>query len=416
MKAGLVYSAWLGAGVVGVLALCGEPVVAGERGGSPYSALLALEEARYGKAAPTSPSPEALTAETSASGYTANTSATECAECHMTEYLQWDQGQNGHLFPVDVFTGGQRYGSVHRLAFLDETFHKHYIENDSPDSCLRCHVPTTVYSVDRSRGVYAPTSRTLTSNNALEGITCVSCHLDAAGYIRGEHDYSLEEADHEVLADDEMFKDGNTLCQSCHGDPFFGALSNTWKQWNEQARSSGQTCVDCHMTNLDDFTSVSHAFPGAHSGTMIKQAIRLEFPAEIDEDDAFVVEACNDFAGHNLPTGDQFRAYVLTVDVRNSSGSGFTMEKWISPLFKTPIMKEIVEYDRVDPIPFLTCRDMSFTTLRDGTYTVHYTLGFWLLKPTTVDNYLPNQPDLVSEGEVYQPLLDETLSLRVVKK
>lgn len=353
-----------------------------------------------------------LTEELSATGYTASTSATECMGCHIYEYVQWDEGQTGHLFPTEVYTGGERTGAMHRLALLDETFHTHYVENREPDSCLRCHVPTTVYDVARTRAVYAPTSRSADAPNAEEGITCVSCHLDTEGNIRGEHAYTTSQADHAVVADTRMFRDGFSLCQSCHGDPFYGALSSTYAQWDAQARSSGLTCVDCHMVSLDDFTTPSHAFPGAHSETMVGQGYVAHWPQTLGAGEDFVLEVCNQFAGHNLPTGDQFRAYVFKVTVTGAAG-GFSEERRISPLFRTPVMVEGDEDGRYDPIPFLSCRDLEFPALRAGTYTVSYEVGFWLLKPAKVKVLIPLVPDKESDGEVYRQLDSDTYTLRI---
>lgn len=353
-----------------------------------------------------------LTQETSVSGYTFNTPASTCAPCHAEEYDAWYSGESGDFYPTEVYTGGYITATPHRLAFLDSTFHLHYMENDSPEVCLRCHVPASVYTTYNWKLVKAPETRSLNSPNALEGITCVTCHLDESGTIRGEHDYGLEVADHVVVSDDEMF-DGSTMCGSCHESIVYGALNSTYQQWEQQAKGSGITCVDCHMSDLSDFEEEAHNFPGAHSYSMLEWGLDVTWPTNITATSDFSVKACNYSAGHNVPSGDQFRAYVFHVEI-TGNGVNYSHDKYISPKFITPYMREIVDYDRYEPVPFNDCRNMPYddANLSAGSYTVKYELGFWLLKPTQIKRFA--DPGTISNpGEVYTKVDAGTYTLTV---
>lgn len=120
---------------------------------------------------------------------------TDCAECHMEEYRQWQT-------------------SPHANASLLDTFQAEFASRGSPSFCLSCHASG-----------YDPRTEDYTH----EGVVCSSCHYATSGT---EHPPGPVE-----IATD------SAVCGTCHT----GEHAPTYNEWLVSSHSvAGIDCVDCH--------------------------------------------------------------------------------------------------------------------------------------------------------------------------
>lgn len=120
---------------------------------------------------------------------------TDCAECHMEEYRQWQT-------------------SPHANASLLDTFQTEFASRGRPSFCLSCHASG-----------YDPRTEDYTH----EGVVCSSCHYETSGT---EHPPGPVE-----IATD------SAVCGTCHT----GEHAPTYNEWLVSSHSvAGIDCVDCH--------------------------------------------------------------------------------------------------------------------------------------------------------------------------
>ena len=336
--------------------------------------------------------------------FTSTTQAATCGECHQAQFEQWATGSNTDLMEVPLHEGGEAKGSLHSLALQNDHFYSHFENQGDQIMCLRCHLPESIYTTEPVHGVVAPHPRRQHDENGLEGVTCVSCHLDTEGQIRGPHSYDPIEGveDHAVLADSGTF-DGVGVCASCHGDPFFGALTDTVREWERQS-TFDETCVDCHMSGMDGDEKANHTFIGGHSPTLVTRALDVYIDVDrIENSKHLWYTLRNDAAGHLLPTGDLFRAYQITVEVyEDHQPDGLpvrSLERWLAGRFVTPISWEVDTYERLDPLAPGEQHTFGLPVegLETGAYRVETTVTWWLLKPTKM-RVVGRDDDVIEPG------------------
>jgi nitrate/TMAO reductase-like tetraheme cytochrome c subunit len=142
-------------------------------------------------------------------------SAKDCGSCHLDQYREWQ-------------------GSAHNLAYTDPLFRKATDEYDD-DSCLPCHIPASVRTKELSARSY----------NLHEGVSCVSCHLEA-GTMYGPHPSSALVNPHPVAADTPFYK-SSSLCGVCHEETFA-----TWQEISKEQHTTTpvRECQQCHMVQI----------------------------------------------------------------------------------------------------------------------------------------------------------------------
>lgn len=329
-------------------------------------------------------------------GFTRDTNAATCAAtCHPMQLSDWEDAYGSDMVANPIWdsndqagqldpNNSKELGSMHNLAWKDYEFQLIYHEQTEANAknCVRCHVPdTALYTMDLA-GVVAPNSRSISSPNLSEGITCVSCHLDSSGQINSDISLPETASNHAVIAND-MFKDPVELCASCHDDPLYGSLSQTATEHLQQRPSADVNCVSCHMS--DNTGEIRHWFDGGHSPSHLKGALQVTLPTTLTSRDNFTATLKNVGAMHNVPTGEKFRAFVLNVQIIDNKGSTvIRKETWVTPNVVTPTSVEVVGYDRIDPIAFNSSKSIRHGTLSRGTYTVKASLTYYQVKPTTM--------------------------------
>lgn len=367
-------------------------------------------------------------------GFTSATTAAQCgSSCHSGIYSSWATGAGSDLPAIPVwdaadeaaFTSGDlgaldpydttAQGNMHSLAWRDYEFQLVYHEQPEglQGMCQRCHVPDSATAAQRKLLVFAPASRGPTAANAGDGISCVSCHLDSAGNILGPESENrtasptlIAEDDHPVVGS-RAFADGTTLCASCHNDSVFGAFTKTV---DENQQQGGDSCVDCHMD--DDFGREGHTWPGGQSATFRGQALALTIPRTTTSSQGLSIQARNVGAGHNVPTGDKFRAFAVHARAVDASGAvRLDEEVFITPLLQSPAFAEAGDYLRVDPIARESSASLGFGSLPAGSYTLQVDLTYYQIKPTTLVYRDGHEEDIEAYGA--KPVRSWTQALTV---
>jgi len=222
-------------------------------------------------------------------------SSETCRDCHREIYDEWA-------------------GDRHAQAWVGEL----YIElsqNHSDPNCFSCHAPRPILET----GLDSPAESRGEARES--GIDCLSCHRrgdHVAGPSRTHGPVAGRQPDCGPVFDPQLARTGAQketaqfcgVCHNLHGtcDEFLGSA---------YARE-GKTCLSCHMeeTMAPSVTGGpakarrKHQFPGAHSETMLKRAMKFE--AEIDGGEV-KAKIINRGAGHKIPTDARHRAIYLRI-------------------------------------------------------------------------------------------------------
>jgi len=213
-----------------------------------------------------------------------------CAECHPTQYAEWQGSMHAYAADDPVFTAlnqrGQREAKLGPL-------------------CVTCHAPMAL-----RLGLTTDGSNLSDVPQMYKGVTCYFCH--AVADVRGTHDNPL------VLAQDGVmrgqFKDpafnpahrsgysawldrdqwsSSTLCGSCHDiKTGAGTIERVYEEWQSSVFSQspgGATCSQCHMEQSMELQPGAK-FPGSplrrlhnHGYPAVDVALTEGFPGIEDQ-------------------------------------------------------------------------------------------------------------------------------------
>ncbi|MCW8838490.1 MAG: multiheme c-type cytochrome [Thiovulaceae bacterium] len=320
------------------------------------------------------------------------TNSAKCKSCHEDIFNQWADSNHRHMAGTNPY-----YMVMENLAAED-------MGQEFRLWCMGCHNPSAV-TTDKIRTAHAMDGNNMPGiifesgskdlinelkvhgNNRLEeGVSCVACHRILKTESKGNSSYTLDLTSREkyVFEDNtngirhwlgEKFINSNpkvhknsymkdiykesSYCASCH-DEFLPdskkAVVSTFKEWekspfnNPNDKSKHKTCIDCHMTKLqngkltplkgtstdggtikDDvkvhyFSGSNHFLSGMKSKEHEDQTIQLlKTAAELDVDireNKIFVGVKNIGAGHHLPTGvSDFRELWLDVTLYDENSN-----------------------------------------------------------------------------------------------
>ena len=311
------------------------------------------------------------------------TNSAKCKSCHSEIFDQWADSNHKNLVGTNPY-----YMVLENLAAKveGEEFRKW---------CMGCHNPSAVTTglektTETMNDLLQSGAKTLINelkahgNSKLEeGVSCVACHritkVENAG---GNASYTLNITEREKYAFEEskskagqllsekfinskpkahkesymkpVYKDA-AYCASCHDEfsPGNGSeIVSTFKEWekssfnNPDNPNEHKSCIDCHMTNLEDgkfsplkglstdggkikndvkvhyFTGSNHFLSGLKSKKHEDQTLQLlKMSAKLDidiKDGEIKVGVKNVGAGHHLPTGvADFRELWLDITVKD---------------------------------------------------------------------------------------------------
>lgn len=250
-------------------------------------------------------------------------SAESCGTCHQQIYSEWKM-------------------STHADAFVDPQFLSEW-KKDDIYVCLNCHTPlqnqqefvvSGLINGEHRQPVQQPNPN-FDSKLQKEGITCASCHV-REGSIVGT--IGNTKAPHKTIKNPQQLSE--KLCLTCHNavEELFPTLVCTFEtgdEWKKSpAYSQGKNCISCHMptakreiaTGFEKRKGHLHYFPGSGIPKFAnKKSLGLNGyeirPGEIKptyqkgEIASFSLLIKNRYAGHNVPTGDPERYFLITFSI-----------------------------------------------------------------------------------------------------
>jgi len=320
------------------------------------------------------------------------TNSTKCKSCHNEIFNQWADSNHKNLVDSNPY-----YMVMEGIAAEVEG-------EDFRKWCMGCHNPSalttglTKTSHPMTNGnflsntLYEKGAKTLIENfekhgnsRLEEGVSCLTCHriTDAkstgnASYtldLNNQKKYPFEDSDagisqylgekfinakpevHKQSYSNKLYKKSE-YCASCHDEtsPTTGKkIVATYQEWkkspynNPTDKSKNKTCIDCHMTNLENgefsplkgtstlggkvkkdvkvhyFAGSNHFLSGLKSKKHEDQTLQLlRTSAKLDvtiKNNQVHVGVKNVGAGHHLPTGvADFRELWLDITVKDANG------------------------------------------------------------------------------------------------
>lgn len=259
----------------------------------------------------------------------ASLSAEQCGVCHQQHYEEWKQ-------------------STHAHAWNDLQFQSELKKESSPFMCINCHIPLQNQQEFIIEGlidgdIYQPVKTPnphFDKELQLEGITCAGCHVRNNTVIGTT---GTDKAPHATTKDPEFLSE--TLCISCHNavavvTPTLACSFETADEWKAGPYFGEKTCIDCHMEPINreivpgygERLSHRHYFAGSgipKFDTVETQALigLGYYPGEIkpsyrvNDSIAFSLTLKNEFAGHNVPTGDPERFFLIVFTLTDEGGN-----------------------------------------------------------------------------------------------
>ena len=262
--------------------------------------------------------------------------AESCGSCHQEIYNEWKQ-------------------STHADAFRDPQFQAEWTKDDIY-ACLNCHTPlqnqqehivTGIINGDYKTPVKKPNPN-FDSKLQQEGITCASCHVRERAII-GTFDPG--NTPHKTVKDGKFLSE--TLCIGCHNvvddlNPVLVCSFETGDEWRKNRfLEIGKNCITCHMpeiqrsvaSGMEKRKSHFHTFPGSGIPKFFNQKTKGLNGLEITTDsipDRYAESATlkysltvkNSLAGHNVPTGDPERFFLISFKIFDRSGAIIREKQW----------------------------------------------------------------------------------------
>lgn len=254
--------------------------------------------------------------------------ASECGKCHTEIYEEWKT-------------------SIHAVAWQDPQFQAEW-KKDNVYACINCHTPLQNQQEYIVTGLLngdlkTPVQKLNPNFDQLlqaESITCATCHVREGNVIGTQ---SLLGVPHAMETNLELLSE--QICLSCHNvaeelNPTLVCTFETGDEWMGTAKKQeGNTCITCHMPDVDRPLLLdgeirpghTHSFPGSGIPKFANRPVPGLQGLEITEGFLnrnysagdtlkFELSIKNKYAGHNLPTGDPERFYLVNYVMESESG------------------------------------------------------------------------------------------------
>ncbi len=231
----------------------------------------------------------------------------KCKSCHPAIWREWED-------------------SMHAKAWIDEIYQE--IVSQIPDretKCDRCHAPEPILIT----GVGEMPE--LRNEQRETGVSCLVCHLDAEGAMRGPP-ASAETYFHANVTDP-IYTAPTTLCSTCHGQPTVPEHDQVSSFLNSKFAEDDKSCATCHMPIVNRLQSTAsyesikgrkHTWRGSRSVAQLRRAAALQLEIAPEKVNVKVQSK----TGHILP-GGTLRTIVLEM-VHLTSEDGVRQKKRVS--------------------------------------------------------------------------------------
>ena len=304
--------------------------------------------------------------------------AKDCGSCHQEIYEEWKM-------------------STHSVALQDPQFQAE-MKKDNIYACLNCHIPlqnqqefivTGLLDGDHKRPVRIP-NPDFDAELQQESITCAACHV-RDGKVIGT--IGMEGAIHAGVVDTEFLSE--KLCISCHNvvdqlNPVLVCTFETGDEWKDNwAIREGKNCISCHMEEKERAIfpggkirkSHFHGFPGSGIPKFYDMKTTRLDGLEVTPDSLlatyqqgdtirYKLRLKNSFAGHNVPTGDPERFFLINFYLTDTRGDTVQTRQYrIGEVWEWhPVAKKVAD-DNLKP---LEERDFIFAhaPTREGKFTL----------------------------------------------
>ncbi len=215
----------------------------------------------------------------------------KCKSCHPAIWREWEK-------------------SMHARAWTNEIYQEAAAQvADRETNCDRCHAPEPILITGVGK------MPKLRNEERDSGVSCLVCHLDAAGAMHGPAT-SAETSFHENVTNP-IYREPTLLCSTCHGQPSVPEHDQVSSFLKSSFAAENKGCATCHMPAVKRLQSTAsyesiagrkHTWPGSRSFAQLRRAVTVDF--EFASAKASVI--VENRAGHLLP-GAVMRVIVLNV-------------------------------------------------------------------------------------------------------
>jgi hypothetical protein len=244
-----------------------------------------------------------------------NVTAQSCNACHGETHDDWA-------------------ASAHARAGTDPVYREAVLRAGNTPACTSCHYPLTNQHESVAAGykdgdLTRPDFRENPSWDASlmsEGVGCAACHVRDGTIVSTR---AATNAPHPVAVSAELAEPA--FCATCHQLTWPGAdkpFYDTYGEWSASAyRTVNIRCQDCHMPAKAGLATASRfAASPSHAMTADPRralSVLVDIPsASIQRGETFPVKVriVNTGAGHSVPTGSPYKAYVIETELLDAEG------------------------------------------------------------------------------------------------
>jgi nitrate/TMAO reductase-like tetraheme cytochrome c subunit len=261
-----------------------------------------------------------------------NITAQNCNACHGAVHDDWA-------------------ASAHAHAGSDPVYREAIARAGNTPACTSCHYPLANQHESLAAGykdgdLTRPELRDNPSwdpSLMSEGVGCAACHIRDGVVISTR---AVTNAPHPVAASSEL--SDPAFCATCHQLTWPGAdkpFYDTYGEWSASAyRTAGIRCQDCHMPAKAGLATASR-FAASPSHAMSADprralSVLVDIPsASVQRGEGFPVKLriVNTGAGHSVPTGSPYKAYVIEAELLDADG------KKLAPPFQLRLERKIAD-------------------------------------------------------------------------
>ncbi len=248
------------------------------------------------------------------------TSNEPCSACHPRLSQEWKKSA---------------HGNTHKNALFTQVLN--IIPQSRQGKCLQCHNPQQHNNI----------------NNLKQPIGCDYCHKINKVHTTQPEVFGSKRIQHHIPKDGALafgqlddpvgrndyyapLYEKSEYCSACHEASFWHTpIYSTFSEWKKSPQAKQQIqCQDCHMKTTEQFSAApslggkqrdpstlsSHDFK--FSKKRISKAIEFSISKEMKDNELnLYVNLTNIGAGHDIPTGNPMHHLLLTVNVKDKSGS-----------------------------------------------------------------------------------------------
>ena len=225
--------------------------------------------------------------------------AGKCKSCHPAIWREWEK-------------------SMHAQAWTDAIYQEAASQiDDRAANCDPCHAPEPIHVTGIGE------MPKLRARHRESGVSCLVCHLDTEGAMRGPP--ASAETNFHANVTDAVYSAPTPLCATCHGQPSVPAHDLVSSFLKSRFATENRTCATCHMPAIKRLQSTAsyertagrkHTWQGSRSVAQLKRAATLQ----ITFADKKATVTLENKAAHLLP-GNVYRIIVLDVTFFSPDGS-----------------------------------------------------------------------------------------------